>query len=134
MSTKRSELADVVASSTLKKGASRKYTRDLAAYLLDNHLTGEVDSLMRDVQALWAKSGHLEVLTSSAHPLTDSIKSEIRRQVKKAAPKASTIVVTEVYDEQVIGGVRINLPGRQLDLSIEAKLNRFKQLVSEGKE
>lgn len=132
--SKRTDLAGVVASTTLKKGVSKKYTRELAAYILDNRMTGDLDSLMRDVQADWAKTGHLEVLAASAHPLTDSIKNEIKRQVKSLEPSAKTIIITEVYDEEVIGGVRISLPERQLDLSVEAKLNKFKSLVRNGKE
>jgi F0F1-type ATP synthase delta subunit len=132
--SKRTDLAGVVAESTLKKGASKKYTQELAAYIVDNRLTNDLDSLMRDVLGDWAKAGHLEVLAASAYPLSERVKSEIKRQVKKVEPSAKTIVITEVRDEDVIGGVRISLPDRQLDLSVESKLNKFKSLVSEGKE
>jgi F0F1-type ATP synthase delta subunit len=34
----------------------------------------------------------------------------------------------------VIGGVRLSLANQQLDLSVESKLNKFKQLTAAGKE
>jgi len=42
--------------------------------------------------------------------------------------------VTEVADPAIIGGVQIALADQQLDLSVEAKLNKFKQLTSAGKD
>lgn len=132
--SRRTDLAITIASTSIKNGVSNKYAQEIAAYILDNRLTNEVESLLRDIQADWATNGHLEVLAYSAHPLSNSIKDEIRQQVKKTEPGVKTIVVTEIEDPEVIGGVRISLPGRQLDLSVEAKLNKFKSLVSSGKE
>lgn len=132
--SKRTDLAGIISNTTLSKGASKKYTRELAAYIIDNRLGNELDSIMRDVQSDWSEAGYLEVLAASAHPLTDALKSEIKSQVKLIEPKAKTIVITEVYDPEVIGGVKISLPGRQLDLSVEAKLNKFKSLTRSGKE
>jgi F0F1-type ATP synthase delta subunit len=40
--------------------------------------------------------------------------------------------VTEVLDPEVLGGVRLSLANQQLDLSVEAKLNKFKQLTLTG--
>jgi len=70
----------------------------------------------------------------AAHPLTAQIKAEIAEQVRVLYPKAEKIVVTEVADPSVIGGVQIKLANQQLDLSVEAKLNKFKQLTGAGKE
>ena len=130
MKDSRAVLAGVISTTTLKKGASKKYARSVAAYLLDNHTTGELNSLMRDVQADWARDGYVEVLCASAYPLSASVKQEIIKQIKAIEPNAKQIVVTEIHDEQVIGGVRLSLADRQLDMSIEAKLQKFKQLTT----
>lgn len=136
MSTKapRTRLAKLVADQTLKKGPSKRFNREVAAYLLSEGRVNELDSLLRDVQADWAESGHVEVVARSAHPLTATIRADIRREVKKAHPKAQKVVINEVVDPDVVGGVRLNLPNRQLDLSIRNKLNLFKQSVTVGKE
>jgi F0F1-type ATP synthase delta subunit len=127
-------IAGSIADRTLKKGMDKKYAREVAAYLIENRLVGDLDSILRDVQADWAVSGYLEVVAASAHPLTPAIRADITKRAKKLYPTAKQVTITEVNDPEVIGGVRLSLPGKQLDLSVEAKLNRFKQLTSAGKE
>lgn len=130
MKARRTRIAQVVADRTLKSGISRRLSRDVAAYLLSEGRTGELESIVRDVQADWADAGIVEVVASSAYPLTAAVKADIRRKVAKLYPGAKRIVVTERHDPEVIGGVRLDFADRQLDLSVEAKLNRFKQLTT----
>ncbi len=134
MKASRTRLARLVADQTLKNGVSKRFDREIAAYLLSEGRVNELDSLLRDVQNDWAEAGHVEVMAHSAYPLTAAIRADIRREVKKVHPGAKQIVINEVVDPNVVGGVRLNLPNRQLDLSIRSKLNRFKQSVSAGKE
>jgi F0F1-type ATP synthase delta subunit len=86
------------------------------------------------VQADWARKGYAEVLARSAHPLTAEVKNNIAGRVQPLFPDAETVTVTEVIDPTVVGGVQIQLADRQLDLSVESKLNTFKQLTGAGKE
>lgn len=130
MKARRTRIAQVVADRTLKSGISRRLSRDVAAYLLSEGRTGELESIVRDVQADWADAGIVEVVASSAYPLTAAVKTDIRRKVAKLYPGAKRIVVTGRHDPEVIGGVRLDFADRQLDLSVEAKLNRFKQLTT----
>jgi len=134
MKQSRTKLAQTIAGQTLKKGASRRFSQEVAAYLLAEGRVSELDSLLRDIQADWATAGHVEVLAASAHPLSAGVKAEIKKQVKRLYPAAKQIIITEQHDPEVIGGVRLNLPNQQLDLSIEAKLNKFKQLTAVGKD
>ncbi len=134
MATNRIRIATAVASHTLQKGASKAYAKEVAALLLAEGRIGELDSLLRDVQSAWAEAGYVEVLARSAHTLSEGTKKDIAAQIQSAYPTAKQIVVTEVHDPSVLGGVRINLANQQLDLSVEAKLNRFKQLTGAGKE
>ncbi len=133
MKTSRTRIAQTVADRTLKSGADGSYVRELAAFLLSERRVGELNSLLRDVQADWAEQGYVEVLAASAHPLTDAVRSDIKTQVATLYPNAKQIIVTEVPDPTVVGGVRLSLANQQLDLSVEAKLNKFKQLTA-GKE
>ncbi len=129
MKTPRTRIASTIADTTLSKGSSKEYAREIAAYLLAEGRVGELDSLLRDVQADWAEQGYVEVLARSAHPLDETTKQDIATQVKKLYPNAKRLVVTPVTDASVIGGVQISLADKQLDLSVEAKLNKFKQLT-----
>jgi F0F1-type ATP synthase delta subunit len=132
--TPRTRIAGAIADVTLKKGVSKAYSREVAAYLLSEGRADELDSVLRDVQADWAERGYLEVLASSAFPLSAAVQADITRSVKQLHPEARQIIITEVHDDSVIGGVRLSLPNEQLDLTVQAKLNKFKQLTAAGKE
>ncbi|HVV25993.1 MAG TPA: F0F1 ATP synthase subunit delta [Candidatus Saccharimonadales bacterium] len=134
MKVARTRVARAIADRTLKQGVSRRLSRELAAYLLSERRTGELDSLLRDIQADWAEAGHVEVIAASAFPLTAAVRSDITRRVKAIYPRAKQVIINEVHDPTVVGGVRLSLPDRQLDLSIRTKLNRFKQLATAGKD
>jgi F0F1-type ATP synthase delta subunit len=134
MKASRSKIASTIAEKTLKDGFSPEYAKEIAAYLLSEGRVGEVDSLLRDIQEKWAAAGHVEVLARTAHSLTPEETEEIRRQIGVLYPAAKRIVVTEVHDPSVVGGVRLSLANQQLDLSVEAKLNKFKQLTAAGKD
>ena len=134
MKTPRSRIASTIAAHTYYDGMSKAYSQQIAALLLSERRVGELDSLLRDIQADWALHGYVEVLARSAHPLSAEVRQDIGAQVKKLYPNAETVVVTEVADPAIIGGVQIALADQQLDLSVEAKLNKFKQLTSAGKD
>ena len=135
MKQPRAPLSQIIATTTLKDGdISRKFAEEVAAYLLEEGRTDELESVLRDVQADWAQAGFVEVLAYSARPLTADVKKDITAQVKTVFSGAKTVRITELIDATVIGGVRLKLPNRQLDLSVEAKLDRFKQLTEAGKD
>jgi len=133
MKTPRTRIAQVIANRTLQSGATDALVHEVAAYVLAERRVGELNSLMRDVQEDWAQAGQVEVLAASAHPLSAEVHQDIESQIKTIYPNAKRIIVTEVLDPEVIGGVRLSLANQQLDLSVEAKLNKFKQLTA-GKE
>jgi F0F1-type ATP synthase delta subunit len=134
MKTSRTRIAGAVADHTLKNGVSKAYATEVAALLLTERRVGDLDSLLRDVQADWAQNGYVEVLARSAHELPKATKKDIASQMQTLYPAAKKVVVTEVHDPSIIGGVQISLSDKQLDLSVEAKLNKFKQLTVAGKD
>lgn len=135
MKTPRTRIASTIAAHTYyESGITKNYAKQVAALLLLEGRTGELDSLLRDIQADWALHGYVEVVARSAHDLSEQNKAEIAKEVQALYPKADRIVVTEMLDESVIGGVQISLADKVLDLSVEAKLNKFKQLTGAGKD
>jgi len=134
MKQPRTKVAQLIADRTLKKGRSRRLAEEIAAYLLAERRVNDLDSILRDVQADWAAAGQVEVLARSAHELDQRTKADIAKRLKPLYPKAKQVIVTPVYDPEIIGGVRLNLADRQLDLSIQSKLAKFKQAAMAGKE
>jgi len=134
MKQPRAKLARLIADKTLRGGPSRRFATEVAAYLLSERRVNELDSVLRDVQADWAEAGQVEVIARSAHPLTAGAKADIIKRLKPLYPQAKRISVNEVHDSSVIGGVRLNLADKQLDLSIRSMLDTFKQLATAGKD
>lgn len=134
MKIPRHQIAAELAQRTLGTLDVKAFATEVAAYLLDTGRTGELDSLLRDIMQYRAEHGIVEVIAASAHPLTAEVKADIEAKVKAMYPDAKQIIISEVQDDSVIGGVRLDLANEQLDLSVRAKLNHFKQLTLAGKE
>lgn len=134
MKTPRTTLARMISDKTLASGVSVHLASEVAAYLLAERRVNELDSVLRDVQEDWAEAGVVDVVATSAYELTPVIKADITKRIRLLYPEAFKIIVTDNIDPTVIGGVRLSLPNQQLDLSIEAKLNKFKQLTTAGKD
>lgn len=128
MKAPRRKIAALLAERSLASNANAQdLSRTVAAYLLQSGRTGELGSLLRDVQQLRAERGVVEVTAVTAHELADGAKADVEAHVKQLYPDAKQIIISEVLDSKVVGGVRLELPHQQLDLSIRGKLNRFKQ-------
>lgn len=134
MKQSRVKLAKAIADRTLRDGLSRQLSREIAAYLLSERRTSDLDSVLRDVQADWAAAGHVSVLASSAYPLTATVKTDIEHQIRQLYPGVRSITVNEVRDPDVVGGVRLSFADQRLDLSVRAQLNKFKQLTTTGRD
>lgn len=126
---RRSRIASAIADKVLAQGTSPELGREIAAFLLSERRTSELESILRDVQVDWAVAGFVEVVATSAFPLDDTTKTDIMSLVRPLYPEAEQIIITEAHDESLIGGVQISVAGQELDLSIEAKLDKFKQLT-----
>ena len=128
MKTPRSELVPILAKLSGEIPA-KKFINEVAGYLLDENRTGELDSLARDLVDYRAKNGLVEVNAISAHELSGQAVSEIKQKVKEIYPEVKKTIINQQIDQSQIGGVRLEFPGRQLDLSLRAKVNKFKQLT-----
>ncbi len=107
-------------------------SRQIAAYLLETHRTSELDSVMRDLMQVRADRGIVEVTAVTAHPLSAALRADIEKNIRTRFTTAKTVIVSQSHDDEVVGGVRLELANQQLDLSVRAKLNRFKQLTNSG--
>lgn len=130
----RLELAGIIGERTMQIESAEELKNVIAAYLLEENDVDELDSLMRDVLAYRAAHGYVEATIVSAYPLTEGAKSEILDLLRSEYPSAKKITMNENIDPGVVGGVRIELAGEELDLTIKAKLNTFKRLTAARKD
>ena len=131
MKAPRTRLAAMIAERSLKSDAStKKLAEEIAAYLLAEGRTDELDSILRDVMQYRADHGVVEVTAISAHELDAKVRSEIKSVARELYPDAQQVIISEEHDSSVVGGVKIELANQQLDLSVRAILNRFNQLTA----
>lgn len=127
----RHELARIIGERTMHADDIEALARQVAAYIVDERLQVNVESLVRDVMQYRLEHGIVEAVAVSAHELAPEVLDEIRQLLREHYPDAKRIVVNTHIDESLVGGVRIELPRENLDLSIRSKLNLFKRLVAE---
>ena len=113
---------------------SKSLASSVAAYLLEQRRTGELDSLMRDVMEARSNQGIVEVTAVSAHPLDERATADVKAEVKTLFPDAHEVIVSPRLEPALIGGIRLEFANAQLDLSLKAKLNRMRQLITYGKD
>lgn len=129
----RKDLAEYIGKRTLDINDREKLVNEIAAYLLEENLTSDIDSLMRDVMQYRLNKGIVEVVVKSAHELSQNDVDDIYELLKSEYPSAKSYTVDQLIDPNVIGGVKLEFPGAQLDLSIFSRLNLFKRQVEAGK-
>lgn len=97
----------------------------LAAYLVDVRRVRELDLIVRDIEAALADRGVLLADISSSRPLSETATREIKNYLKTET-KADKIHLRESVDPQLLGGVQIAVPGRELDATLRHRLNQLK--------
>ena len=126
------QLSQVAADLSLSQQLSvDKLAVNIAAYLLEEHRVGELDSLVREIQQDWADSGYVDVIARVARPINDRLTNDLATPFKRLYPSAKQVKVTPVIDQSVVGGAVLELGQQRLDLSIARRLNRFKNAINE---
>ncbi len=126
----RLELAEVIGERTMHISDSAALAKSIAGYLLEQSRTDDIESLMRDVLKYRANHGHVEATVVSAYALGVSERAAIMHELKNDYPKAQNIALNEQIDETLVGGVRLEMAGEELDLTVRAKLNKLKRLTA----
>lgn len=103
----------------------------VAAFLIDNGKTSDLDSILRDVtEAQAVKKGVVELTARSAFPLDTESKKSIHEVVKGKYPSVKEIIIHEVIDKSAIGGVNLEFANANLDLTIRTKLNKLREAIA----
>lgn len=112
------------AAARLAGGESKKTVlRDLAAYLIDTGRKSEATLFVRDIEAMLTDAGTAIGTVTSARPLSKDSLDTVESFIKGHDARIKHVVLREQIDESLIGGIKLELPGRQLDASVKAKLD-----------
>ncbi len=123
VSISRRKLAQYAASMILS-GHTEQVMQQIAAYLVLEHRTREANLVVRDIEAELASRGVVLATVTTAHALTTELRMAIESMLD-----AEHVYITEVIDPSVIGGVRVDMPGRQYDATVRRKLELLKELT-----
>lgn len=126
MATTNKELAQAL-ESLIETTPQSKLAQLIAAYLIDNRATKDLEAIMREVERLRAEKGIVEATLVSAYPLTERVKAESKKLIQKQHPAAKAIVLNENVDPSVLGGLRIETGQTQFDTTIKAKLHKLER-------
>jgi F0F1-type ATP synthase delta subunit len=126
----RHHLAQVLGERTLHNSDTKSLANEVAAYLLQTGHTNELESLMRDIMAYRAERGVVEATATSANPLSSEDLDDINDILKLEFPHAKQVAINQEQQAEVVGGVKLTLPGEQLDLTVKSQVNKFKRLTT----
>ncbi len=117
----RRKLAGYAVAKILSGSPKKAVIQELAAYLVDTGRTRETELVVRDLEEALAARGVVIANVVTAHPLTASAKAEVEKLAG-----AKDLQLRETVDPEVLGGIRIELPGQRFDGTIRRKLNALK--------
>jgi F0F1-type ATP synthase delta subunit len=113
----RRKLALFVADAVESRHTLGSVLRDVAAYLVDTKRTREAELLVRAIEDELAQRGIVVAHVVTARPLERELEQAIKELID-----ARELHLDSEIDESVIGGVRIETPGKLLDATIKHKL------------
>lgn len=77
----------------------------------------EQELLLRDVEDILAERGIVRARVTTAHPLGADEKAAISELIG-----AKQLTIEEIINDSVIGGIKIDVPGRRFDATLQRKL------------
>lgn len=96
----------------------------LAAYLIESGRTKEVELIVRDIEYELFERGVVVARVTTAFDLSEATRTAINTMI--ASKKTDKIHIMHTKDPGVLGGIKIDIPGRQLDSTIIRKLTTLR--------
>ena len=134
MKERRAVLVQAICSRIDDSVDQAQLAREIAAYLIAENRTSEFDSILRDIAQYRIGKGDVEATLVSAHQLDDTVLRDVTDLMRDYYPGAKKLRLSQRLDKDLVGGLKVVLPNKQLDLSVRSKLKKFKRLTMAGKE
>lgn len=129
----RRKIAEYVAGELQSGKVSKNLAQQLAAYLVAEKQSHQVDLLVSDIEAaLDSQYGVSSARITTARPLTADLRKAITDFVKKSENAKSVVIAEESTDADLIGGVTIQTPQGFFDSSVRYQLQQLQALKNRG--
>ncbi len=133
MKISRIKLANIIIEKINDPKDPKKLARQIAAYLLISRRTNDLESLKRDIIGLRADQGIIEIEVESAFRLSREDQLKIKKLIFDVEGKMKDLLVKNIINTDLIGGFKINFASRkELDLTVQKKINQFKYITNRG--
>jgi len=121
----KQQIAEVVVE-LLDKGLSlSRLTRAIAAYLVAQRRTKELDAIIRDITKFRANRGIRETTLTSAFPLDTATRESLKEIILQYYSGTKRLIMHERQDKSLVGGLRLETDDLRLDTSVHTQLQRL---------
>ena len=123
----RRQLAHYAADQLLSNHSLRKVSQEMASVLVQTKRANQAELLARDIAWELEQRGKVaNAHVTAARNLSDNLREQITAYVKKAA-KVDQVVIDELVDESVIGGIRIDTAMHSWDKTLKRELTDIQE-------
>lgn len=111
-------------------GQVQTYLLNFLKLLCENGILREFNDCHREFKRRYYEDHNIaEAVVTSAVALDSSQAAALKAKLEALSSK--TIILTQRTDSRVIGGLKVELEGKQLDGSLEGRLTSMRKLVTE---
>lgn len=121
----RRSLAKHVATHLVNGKPQTEIAQQLAAYLIWTRRTNELSMIVRDIEFYLADQGRVTGTVTSARDLSDTALEAIQAFAKEKTG-AQHVTLERSVDESVLGGIKLEIPGYELDTTLTRQLTILK--------
>jgi F0F1-type ATP synthase delta subunit len=125
----RRTLAIYGADQLLANKSPAAVAKDLASVLLASRRQNQAEQLVDDIAWELENRGRIaNAQVTSARTLSEALRKQITAHIKAAAG-VSEVILNEIIDESVIGGVKIDTAAHSWDKTLRRKLIQIREAV-----
>lgn len=117
----RRKIADYVAERLVRGNDTREVLKEVAAFLIETRRIREAELIVRDIEAVLADRGVVIADVTSAYPLEEALKADIKKLLG-----GKQLILRETVEPSVLGGIRLVTPGQRLDATLKRKIQALK--------
>jgi F0F1-type ATP synthase delta subunit len=121
----RHKLSHYYASSLIDGADPKQLAKQMAAYLIETGRTKELSMIISDIEYQMSLNGVVVASVTSAHDLDEIAKTALIDFVRKHTD-ATDVHLTEHLDPGVLGGIKLQFTGTELDTTIARRLTTLK--------
>ena len=119
----RRKIADHYATELL--AGNKDIASQLAAHLIETNRLRELELIVRDIEDALARRGIVVADVVSARELTDTTRKAITGYLKQQT-SASSVQLNESVQPDLLGGVRMSVPGAEMDGTLQRKIMKLR--------